>query len=258
MHLVDTHCHIHSVDYGLEAEQVITAAATAGVSQLLCVGTDLADSQRAVEFVQKRDNCYATIGLHPHEAFRYTTDETTKETFAKLVMQPKVVALGETGLDYYYDHSPKVDQQKMLRFQLELALEHNVPLIFHIREAFTDFWPIIDTYKGIRGVVHSFSAGQTELDEILARDLYVGLNGIMTFTKDEKQLAAARAVPLQKLLLETDAPYLTPSPYRGTICEPKHVRVTAEFLADVRGENLHDLATATTRNAAKLFSLFNK
>lgn len=255
MQLTDTHCHIHSEDYGLDADEVIRAAAKTGVARLLCVGTDLADSKRAVEFVQNRQNCWATIGLHPHEAAKYATDEKAKKAFAALAKRPKVVAVGEAGLDYYYNHSPKADQQKILRFQLELALEHDLPLIFHIREAFDDFWPIFDEYQGIRGVAHSFSAGTRDLEEILKRDLYVGLNGIMTFTKDKQQLEAAKSVPLQKLLLETDAPYLTPVPYRGTICKPEHVRVTAEFLADLRNERFEDLADATTRNAAQLFRL---
>ena len=128
-------------------------------------------------------------------------------------------------------------------------------MIFHVREAFEDFWPIFDEFKGVRGVIHSFTATQKELDDILSRGLYVGLNGIMTFTKQDAQLAAAKAVPLDRLVLETDAPFLTPAPYRGTICEPKHVRITAEFLADLRGESLAAIADATTHNARKLFDL---
>jgi TatD DNase family protein len=128
-----------------------------------------------------------------------------------------------------------------------------VPLIFHVRDAFDDFWPIFDSYEGIRGVIHSFSAGLPELEQIQRRGLYVGLNGIMTFTKHVKQLDAAKAIPLARLLLETDAPFLTPQPFRGSICEPRHVRVTAEFLAELRGESLSELANATTRNAQSLF-----
>jgi len=143
----------------------------------------------------------------------------------------------------------------VLKFQLDLAQEFNLPLIFHIRDAFEDFWPIFDQYKGLKGVVHSFTANTKELEEVLARGLCVGLNGIMTFTKQANQLAAAKAVPLDKLLLETDAPFLTPAPFRGTICEPKHVRVTAEFLSHLRNESLEDIAAATTQNAAQLFKL---
>src|SRR5690606_9318752 len=135
------------------------------------------------------------------------------------------------------------------------AAEHDLPLIFHVREAFKDFWSIFDDFRGLRGVVHSFTSDKRDLEQILSRGLYVGLNGIMTFTKRTEQLEAAKSVPLDKLVLETDAPFLTPTPFRGKICEPKHVRTVGEFLADLRGEKLEDLAAATTANARKLFKL---
>ena len=163
------------------------------------------------------------------------------------------MAIGECGLDYFYEHSPKEAQIQVLRFQLELAQKHNLPLVFHVREAFQDFWPIFDEFPGLRGVVHSFTAGQKELDEIVARGLYVGLNGIVTFMKRPEQLDVIKAVPLENMLLETDAPFLTPVPYRGTICEPKHVRVTAEFLSTLLARPLEEIAAHTTRNAETLF-----
>jgi TatD DNase family protein len=158
-------------------------------------------------------------------------------------------------LDYFYNHSPKDAQTEILKFQIELALKHDLPMIFHIRDAFKEFWPVFDSYRGVRGVVHSFSATEKELQQIIERGLYAGLNGIMTFTKNQAQLAAAKAVPLSNLLLETDAPFLTPAPFRGTICEPKHVRVTAEFLSGLRGESLGQIFAATTNNAQTLFGL---
>ncbi len=253
--LFDTHCHIHFSDYALDPEVVIAAAKNEGVTKLLCVGCTLHDSQGAVEFAARHDHIWAAIGLHPHEAKEYVRDDHALQQFRSLATKPKVVAIGEIGLDYYYDHSPKKDQQQLLRFQLDVAAEHNLPVIFHVRDAYDDFWRIFDEYKGLRGVVHSFSATQKELDKILERGLYVGLNGIMTFTKNDQQLAAARAVPLDRLLLETDAPFLTPTPYRGKICEPKYVRVTADFLARLRNEPLEKLAAETTRNAQALFNL---
>jgi TatD DNase family protein len=143
----------------------------------------------------------------------------------------------------------------VLSEQLEIGLKTGLPFIFHVRDAWEDFWKIIDNYPDIKGVVHCFSAHQEQLQEILQRGLYVGLNGIMTFTKDEKQLEAAKKVPLDKMLLETDAPFLTPKPFRGTRCEPKHVAVTAEFLANLRGEKLETLAAATTKNSEELFKI---
>ncbi len=253
--LVDTHCHIHFGDYGLNPDEVIESAKLVGVNRLLCVGCTLEDSQGAVEFAQNRDNCWATIGLHPHEGAVYAGDKQALKDFESLATKPKVVAIGETGLDYYYNHSPKDKQRELFEFQLHIAQKYNLPLIFHVRDAFDDFFAILSHFEGIRGVVHSFTANRTVLDKILQKGLYIGLNGIMTFTKDEEQLEAAKAVPLKNLLLETDAPFLTPRPYRGTICQPKHVRVVSEFLADLRSETLEELSAATTQNAKTLFGI---
>ncbi len=255
MQLIDTHCHIHFPDYELDAEEVLGSAQAAGIGKLLCVGCTLPDSKLGVAFAQKHEGVWASIGIHPHEAARYVDDDEKLQSFRNLAGSPKVVAIGESGLDYHYMHSNKPEQEALLRFQLTVAQEQDLPLIFHVREAFDDFFAILSDFEGVRGVVHSSTANTATLDKILNRGLYIGLNGIMTFTKDAEQLQAARAVPLDRLLLETDAPFLTPTPYRGRICEPKHVLVTAEFLANLRGESLEDIATATTSNAKKLFNL---
>lgn len=255
MNFVDTHCHIQFDDYMLDPDEVIKNAEAADVTSLLCVGCRLEDSQAAVEFVQNRPNCWASIGLHPHEAQHYVQNLELQTVFTELSYRPKVVAIGECGLDYYYTHSPRNDQIPVLEYQLDLAQKRNLPVIFHVRDAFEDFWPIFDNFPGLKGVIHSFTADTQELDRVLSRGLYVGLNGIMTFTKDDAQLAMAKAVPLESLLLETDAPFLTPTPFRGKICEPKHVRVTAEFLADLKSCELKTLASATTHNAKILFGI---
>ncbi len=253
--LFDTHCHIQFADYALDPLQAMADAKSWGVNRFMAVGCALHDSQAAVAFAAAHDNVWASIGLHPHEGARYVHDHHALQRFRDLADKPKVVAIGETGLDYYYENSPKEDQKKLLRFQLDLAVEHNLPLIFHIRDAFEDFWPIFDEYKGLRGVVHSFTSGSADLEQILSRGLYVGLNGIMTFTKRTKQLEAAAHIPLDRLLLETDAPFLTPNPFRGKIGEPKYVRTVGEFLAELRNENFEELAAATTANARELFRL---
>lgn len=271
MQLVDTHCHIQSLGAvagephtrelwakagNLTADSVIAGAREAGVTRLVCVGCDLEDSRLATEFVEEREGCWASIGMHPHEARLYAEKPELLEAFAALASQPKVVAVGECGFDFYYNHSPKEAQKEVLRFQLDLAAEHNLPVIFHVREAFDDFWPVFDTYEGkLRGVLHSFTDSQANLDKALERGLYIGVNGIATFAKKEEQLAMYRAIPLTRLLLETDAPYLTPTPYRGTINEPKFTRRVGEFLSGLRGDSLESLAAATTRNAQTLFNI---
>lgn len=170
-------------------------------------------------------------------------------------LHAKIIAVGECGLDYFYNNSPKTDQVKMLKAQIELAQKYDLPLIFHVREAFDDFWPIFDSYKNLRGVLHSYTDNEQNLAKALERNLFIGLNGIMTFTKNQWQLEVAKKVPLAKLLLETDAPFLTPSPVRGTVNEPANVRLVGEFLAKLRGERLEVLADATTKNAQSLFKL---
>lgn len=266
MELFDTHCHIQFADYALDPDEVIRHANQVDVSHLMVVGCDLDSSRRAVTFASQREKVWASIGLHPHEATNYVHDLKALDEFSGLVSKPQVVAIGETGLDYYYNHSSYDDQRALLSFQLDLAIEHDLPLIFHIRDgiksqtsAFSDFWQIFDEKnqknKPLRGVVHSFSSHTHDLEQALSRGLYIGLNGIMTFTNRQNQLESAKKVPLDRLVLETDAPFLTPAPFRGRIGEPKYVRTTAEFLANLRGESLKDLAQATTANAKKLFSL---
>jgi TatD DNase family protein len=273
MELVDTHCHIQSIGQAegervtrelwakakakaedLTADKVVADAAAAGVTRIVCVGCDLYDSRLAVDFVQKRQNCWASVGIHPHEALHYQGGRKVPE-FAALASRPKVVAIGECGLDYYYEHSPKTDQLKVLEFQIELALAADLPLIFHVREAFDDFWLVLDGYSDVRGVLHSYTDSAANLAKAMERGLYVGVNGIATFTKDQAQLDVYRSIPSDRLLLETDAPFLTPQPHRGRTNEPKHVVDVANFLAELRGQRLEDLAAATTANARKLFGI---
>jgi len=251
----DTHAHIHFNDYGLDVDKVIKEAKQAGVNRVMLVGCDLESCRSGFDLAKQHDGYWVSLGLHPHEAKDYVRSPDKLEKFQDLIDSPKVKAIGETGLDFFYNHSNHEQQEELFRFQLKLAKEHDLPVIFHVREAFDEFFAILDDFEGIRGVVHSFSADSEILDKCLARGLYIGLNGIMTFTKDQKQLEAAKKVPLKKLLLETDAPFLTPAPYRGKICQPKHVVLTAEFLAKLRGESLKDVATATTKNAIELFNL---
>lgn len=255
MEFTDTHCHIHSADYPLDPKVVVRDAAKDGITRLICVGLDLSDSKLAIEFAQNNQNVWASIGIHPHEAKHYSNDTAALNSFAELATSGKVVAVGECGLDYYYNHSDKNDQKKILRFQIEVAQKNNLPLIFHVRDAFDDFWEIFDSYNGLKGVIHSFTADTTVLNQAIERGLHIGLNGIMTFTKNAIQLNAAEAVPNNRLVLETDSPYLTPVPFRGTVCQPKHVRNTAEFLTKLRGDTLENLAKYTNENAINLFNL---
>jgi TatD DNase family protein len=254
MRFVDTHCHIQFLNYGLQPELVIATAEKAGVARLICVGCSLVDSRLGIDMATAHPNIYASVGIHPHEALSAIGNPEMLNSLTQLVPNKKVIAIGECGLDYYR-HKPSSEQIKLLEFQIELAQANELPLIFHVREAFDDFWAVLDNYKGIRGVVHSFNATAKELEQTLSRGLYVGLNGIITFSRDADQLSAAKAVPLDHLLLETDAPFLTPAPYRGKVNESKYIRVIAEFLSHLRGETLESIALSTTRNANLLFNM---
>jgi TatD DNase family protein len=274
LELFDTHCHTHEMvrkttpvydkwhsdDADRTPETVITAAREAGVTRMLCIGTTLADSELAVEFVAEREGLWASIGIHPHEATDHLNNDAKKRFSALLEDGPidsKIIAIGECGLDYFYTHSSKEDQLEILKFQIELALEHDLPLSFHVREAFDDFWPLFESYQGanIRGVLHSYTDNLANLEKAVKHGLYFGVNGIATFAKTEESRVIYRTIPQQLLLLETDAPFLTPVPFRGKVCESKHVRVTAEFLAGLREHTLEDIAATTTANARALFGI---
>lgn len=270
MQFIDTHCHIQSAGLhegerstrevwskapDLTIDQLVNNAQSAGVTKMISVGCDLADSRLAINLAQQNEAVWASIGLHPHEAAISLQDDVLND-FGALATESRVVAVGECGLDYFYEHSPRLEQIKILRFQLDLAVEHNLPVIFHVREAFNDFWPIFDDYNGnIRGVLHSFTDSEANVEAAVKRGLYIGVNGIATFAKQPAQRTMYKSIPLQSLLLETDAPFLTPVPFRGKINEPKQIATVAAFIAELRGEPLEMIAQTTTANAKALFAL---
>ena len=246
---VDTHCHIHEAHfYEADREAVYERAQQTGV-KMICIGTDETFSRQAVEFVAVHDNTWATVGVHPHDAQKGWGD------IARILAEKpsKVVGIGEIGLDYFYENSPRDIQVKAFEEQLQLAVDYNLPVSFHVRDAFVDFWPILANFRGIRGVLHSFTDTMSNLEKGLSEGLYIGLNGISTFTKDEKQRKMFDSVPLEHMLLETDAPFLTPAPHRGKVNEPAFVRHVAEYHANRRGVELEHLARVTTANASSLF-----
>ena len=247
--LVDTHCHIHE-SYELPIKDVLARSAEAGVDTYICVGTSEESSKQAIEFADSHQEAFAAIGVHPHD-----TKDGYSEINSLASSSEKVVAVGEIGLDYFYTHSPREVQIEALKAQIEVALAHDLPIIFHVREAFGDFWPIFDSYSGIRGELHSFTDTAKNLQKAIARGLYIGINGISTFTKDETQKNTFDSIPLDRLLLETDAPFLTPAPLRGKINEPAYVKLVAEYHANRRGISLEEIAAATTANARALFKI---
>jgi TatD DNase family protein len=246
--LIDTHCHIHEADYPLDTGDALRRAREAGVSDMIVVGTSEKSSLEAVHFARNHERVFASVGVHPHD---------TKDGYQAITTHnpDEFIAVGEIGLDYFYTHSPREMQIQALEMQLQFALDTAKPVIFHVREAFADFWPIFDSFTGIKGVLHSFTDSKIELERALDRGLYIGVNGISTFTKDEAQQAMFDTIPLGRFLLETDAPFLTPKPFRGKINEPALVREVAAFHAERRNLELLEVAEKTSENARKLFAI---
>lgn len=258
--MIDTHAHLHFADAFEDADVALVRAHEAGVDTVINVGVTPEDSQLALKFAAHSDHAvgktgvrlFATAGLHPHEAARGDGALDAIHDLAE-----DVIAIGECGLDYYRNHATKNEQDRALRAQIEIAIEHNLPLVFHVRDAWADFFTVLRDYPQARGVIHSFTGHPAEVDLALEHDgqLYFGLNGIMTFTKDDDQLTAARKLPADRLLLETDCPYLAPVPYRGKRNEPAYVPAIAEFLAILRGVEVAELTHQTDLNAQSLFGL---
>ncbi len=281
MQFIDTHCHIHQSDYKLDREEVYRAAQEAGVTKMICVGTDLESSREAIEFSAKHKGAYPTVGLHPHEAKNgidgleelilneagpvapvssKTSHAKAEQVFEEPLrmrhpLKSRVVAIGECGLDYFYEHSPREAQIEVFNQQIELAVKNDLPLIFHVREALDDFWPIFDNFHGLKGVLHSFTGSQKEMEKALSRDLLIGVNGISTFTKQPEQQQMFANIPLENLLIETDAPFLTPTPHRGKINTPAYVVLVAQHIAKLKQISLEKIASVTSENATRLFKL---
>jgi TatD DNase family protein len=253
--LIDSHAHLQFKDLSGNLAEVLKRAKASGVERIITVGVDGRDSELAVDLAAKHPFIYATVGLHPHDAKNGLAE---LPLVRQLSFAPKVVAIGECGLDYYrppVDGSPMAQQVGLLQAQVELALERDLPVVFHVRDAFEDFFRVMREYPSVRGVVHSFSGSERDLEQILERGWYVALNGIATFTKDADQLAAFKAIPLSRLLLETDCPFLAPMGWRGQTNEPARVADIADFVARLRGEERTRLAEATTLNCQKLFGI---
>jgi TatD DNase family protein len=251
MMFTDTHCHIHESGFYQSDREQVYGRAIDSDTNMICIGTNEAFSRQAVEFVQTHERAWATVGVHPHDVKDGWGD------IAHIVSEKpeKLVGIGEIGLDYFYDNSPRDAQIKALEEQLQLAVDYDLPVSFHVRNAFDDFWPIFSNFHSLRGVLHSFTDTVANMERGVSAGLYIGVNGISTFTKDDAQRQMFDAVPLEKMLLETDAPFLTPTPHRGKVNEPAFVRNVAEYHANRRGVELEHLARVTSTNAFTLFSL---
>lgn len=253
--LFDTHAHLNDEQFNEDLIEVIDRAKLAGVSEMMVVGFDRPTIIRAMELTNQYDFIYACIGWHPVDAIDMTDDDLI--WIEELSSHPKVIALGEMGLDYHWDKSPKEIQKKVLRKQIRLAKKVKLPIVIHNREATNDILQILkeENAAEVGGIMHCFSGSVEVAKECLDLNFYISLGGPVTFKNAKKPKEVADAVPLDKLLIETDCPYLAPHPYRGKRNEPGYVKLVAEQIAEIKGVTFEEVAEATMKNAKKLFGI---
>lgn len=248
--LIDTHCHIHDKGcYDLPPAKVLAHMHANGVDKCIVIGTDPIDSANACQFAKEHSEIWWTYGYHPND---YDGDKqklaNDLASAKELLVDNKLVAIGEIGLDYHFDGYNREFQIYLLENMLQLAQDHKLPVSFHIRDAFDDFWPIFDNFHLVPSVLHSFSDNEENLQKGLKRGLFTGVNGLATFAKIPH-------APLERVVLETDAPFLTPEPFRGTINKPGYVKNIAEWAAVYYGVNFATIAETTTKTAEQLFKI---
>lgn len=250
----DNHCHLTSLRGGLTAAEAVDAAHHGGVTRLLTVGCDLEDSRQAIAIAERFDRVWATAGVHPHEAAGGL--DGLAELFPAARRSEKLVAVGECGLDYYYEHSPRDAQADAFEQQIALAHEHGLALVIHTRDAWADTFAILDA-AGMpeRTVFHCFTGGPAEAEQCLERGAVLSFSGIVTFPSAPDLREAARSTPPDRLVVETDSPYLAPVPHRGEPNRPELVATVGEYVAELRGEDPMELAERSTSTAMWLYDL---
>ena len=252
---VDSHCHLNYKGLVEDQQGVLARARAAGVSHMLNISTRSSEWDAVLAVAEREDDVMASVGIHPHEADAHP-DVTTDMLVAR-ARHPRVIGIGESGLDYYYDHSDRQQQQASFRAHIAAAREAGLPVIVHTRDAEDDTHAILaEEMEGgaFTGVIHCFTASRDFADKALELGLYISLSGIVTFKNARDLQDTAKAVPADRLLIETDSPFLAPVPHRGRPCEPAYVADTARFLAALRDESVEQLATTTSANFFRLFT----
>ncbi len=253
MELVDTHVHLDDAAFDADRDAVVARAVAAGVTTMVAIGTNVDSSQAAVALAERFPAVRAALGIHPHEAG--TTPPERVRDLTQWVRHPRVVALGETGLDYYRAFAPRDAQAALFRVHLTVAQERGLPVIIHCRDAYPDVLTILQEFPTVTCVFHAFSGSLETAQECVRRGHYLAFGGPITFRHAYHAVEGAREAPDENILLETDAPYLSPHPHRGRRNEPAQVRLIAERLADIRSLSLDAVAALTTANARRAFSL---
>jgi TatD DNase family protein len=253
--LFDTHAHLNAIQYNDDLQEVINRALEEGVSNIVVVGFDRPTISRAIELVEQYPFIYAAVGWHPVDAIDMTEEDL--QMIEQLAAHPKVVALGEMGLDYYWDKSPKEVQKEVFRKQIALAKKVKLPIIIHNREATADIIEILkeENAAEVGGVMHCFTGSVEVAKQCIDMNFYISFGGPVTFKNAKKPKEVAKEIPLEHLLIETDCPYLTPHPFRGKRNEPSYVKYVAEAIAELKGISFEEVAQKTSDNAKKLFGI---
>lgn len=253
--LFDTHVHLNAEQYNEDLEEVIERAKLNGVTKMVVVGFDRPTIEKAMELIDRYEHIYGCIGWHPVDAIDFREDDL--KWIEELSSHPKVVALGEMGLDYHWDKSPKEIQFEVFRKQIRLAKKLKMPIVIHNREATEDIITILkeEHAEEVGGIMHCFSGSVETAKVCLDMNFYISLGGPVTFKNAKKPKEVAKEIPIEKLLIETDCPYLTPHPYRGKRNEPAYVKLVAEEIATLRGISVEELSEITTNNAKRLFGI---
>ncbi len=261
--LTDTHCHLNLHHFQDDLDLVIQRANQSGINKIIIPGTDLETSRKAIEIADRFQGCFAAVGVHPNDATQWNS--STLNTLIELAQNPKVVAIGEIGLDYYRDYSPKELQKEILIQQLSTAETLNLPVILHNRSSFFDLWPILEAWvdrlhannqpylKNYPGVLHSFDGDVETAKMLTKKNFLIGISGPVTFQNGVDRQTVVRQIPPENLLIETDAPYLTPHPHRGKRNEPAYVRLVAEKISALLNLDINELSHILNTNVDQLF-----
>lgn len=251
--LVDTHCHLYEPDYDGIRSGLIAELKNNGVSKLICVGCNLKTTEQSIALAEKYDFIYAQAGFHPCDTADISDDMWRK--MQEYAAHPKVVAVGEIGLDYHWDNSPRDRQKYWFERQIDFANDIGLPVVIHSREATADTLEILKNHRPSKGVFHCFSGSVETLCEVIDMGLSISLGGVVTFKNAKNAVACAKSVPLDRLMLETDCPYLAPEPFRGKLNRPDYTVYVAEKIAQLRGMDAQEIVDITRNNAENMFNI---
>lgn len=253
MNFIDSHAHLILEPFNKDRKDIIQEAFSQGITHIVQSCDNLEEIKQNLFLTKQFDNIYSSVGIHPHEAKSWNSE--SKNTIINYTKEEKVVAIGETGLDFYYNYSPKEIQINIFREQIKIAKEISLPLIIHTRDAFNETIEILKEEKAGNGVLHCYTGSLIVAKEAIKLGFYISWSGILTFKNAKDLKEAAKEIPLENTLIETDCPYLTPIPFRGKRNEPKYVRYVAEELARIKNVSVEEIGEITSRNAKKLFNI---